>query len=83
MSYDELTRLREENARLRAEVAELKHLRERDASAAEASLKAAYAELETFKVRMRTALLRTIEAEDEVFNVREEAAAAIKTAKEL
>ncbi len=82
METDELTQLREENARLKAELAEVRHRWERELIVAKASLLTVQDELESAKARLRAALLRTIEAEDEVFAVREDAAKAVQTARE-
>ena len=82
MDTEELERLREENARLKAELADIRSRWERELVIAKASLLAVQDELEAAKVRLRTTLLRNIEAEDEVFHVREDAAQAVKTALE-
>lgn len=79
---DELTLLRAENARLKAELAEVRHRWERELIVAKASLLTAQEELEATKTRLRAALLRTIEAEDEVFSVREDAANAVRSLKD-
>ncbi len=79
---DELTLLRAENARLKAELAEVRHRWERELIVAKASLLTAQEELEATKTRLRAALLRTIEAEDEVFSVREDAANAVRSFKD-
>ncbi len=78
---DELTLLREENARLKAELVAMKHQWERELIVAKATALAIQEELDAAKERLRAALLRTIEAEDEVFNVREDAAKAVASAK--
>ncbi len=78
---DEVTRLREENVRLKAELVAMKHQWERELIVAKATTLAVQEELDAVKLRLRAALLRTIEAEDEVFNVREDAAKAVETAK--
>ncbi len=82
MDTEELERLREENARLKAELADIRSRWERELVIAKASLLAVQDELEAAKARLRTTLLRNIEAEDEVFHVREDAAQAVKTALE-
>ena len=82
MDTEELERLREENARLKAELADIRSRWERELLIAKASLLAVQDELEAAKARLRTTLLRNIEAEDEVFHVREDAAQAVKTALE-
>lgn len=79
---DELTLLRAENARLKAELAEVRHRWERELIVAKASLLTAQEELEATKTRLRAALLRTIEAEDEVFSVREDAANVVRSFKD-
>ncbi len=82
MDTEELERLREENTRLKAELADIRSRWERELVIAKASLLAVQDELEAAKARLRTTLLRNIEAEDEVFHVREDAAQAVKTALE-
>ncbi len=82
MGTEELERLREENARLKAELADIRSRWERELVIAKASLLAVQDELEAAKARLRSTLLRNIEAEDEVFHVREDAAQAVKTALE-
>ncbi len=82
MDTEELERLREENARLKAELADIRSRWERELVIAKASLLAVQDELEAAKARLRSTLLRNIEAEDEVFHVREDAAQAVKTALE-
>ncbi len=82
MNAEEMTRLREENEQLKAELAAVKHRWERELVIAKASLMTVQDELDAVKARLRAALLRNIEAEDEVFRVREEAAQAVKTALE-
>ena len=52
---------------------------ERELIIAKARLLTAEEELEATKERLRAALLRNIVAEDEVFNVREDAAKAIES----
>ena len=79
MSTDELTLLREENARLKAELAEVRHQWERELILAKANLMTAQEELEITKGRLRDALLRSLEAEDEAFTVRDDAARAVGT----
>ncbi len=71
---DELTALREENARLKAELAQMKDRWERELIVAKAALVNAQAEMELIRERLRTAMIRTLEAEDEVFAVRERTA---------
>lgn len=82
MESDELTALREENARLKAELATVKERWERELLIAKANLLTVQEELDTVKEHLRASLLRTIEAEDDAFNVRDEAAQAVKTALE-
>lgn len=82
MGTDELTLLREENARLKAELAETRYRWERELIVAKASLFAAQEEVETMKARLRAALLRTLEAEDAAFSVKEEAAKAVQTLRD-
>ena len=77
---DEVTALREENARLKAELAEVKQRWERELVVAKAALVNAQADLELMRERLRAAMLRTLEADDEVFGVREEAAEAVRRA---
>ena len=79
---DEVTALREENARLKAELAEVKQRWERELVVAKAALVNAQADLELMRERLRAAMLRTLEADDEVFGVREEAAEAVRRAGE-
>ena len=79
---DELTALREENARLKAELAETKQRWERELVVAKAALVNAQAETEIVRERLRAAMIRALEADDEVFGVREEAAEAIRRAGE-
>lgn len=71
---DELTALSEENARLKAELAQMKDRWERELIVAKAALVNAQAEMELIRERLRTAMIRTLEAEDEVFAVRERTA---------
>lgn len=82
MGTDELTLLREENARLKAELAETRHRWERELIVAKASLFAEQEAHEATKTRLRAALLRTLEAEDEVFSVKEDAAKAVQTLRD-
>ncbi len=82
MSNDEVNLLREANAQLRAELADVRERWQRELIVAKASLLATQEELEATKARLRMALLRTIEAEDEVFSVREEAAKAVQAIKD-
>ncbi len=82
MDTEELERLREENARLKAELSAVRSRWERELVIAKASLLAAQDELEATKARLRSTLIRNIEAEDEVFQVREDAAQALKAALE-
>lgn len=82
MDTEELERLREENARLKAELSAVRSRWERELVIAKASLLAAQDELEATKARLRSTLIRNIEAEDEVFQVREDAAQAVKAALE-
>ncbi len=82
MATDEMTRLQEENARLKAELVAMKHQWERELIVAKANLLTVQEELEAVKSRLRASLLRTIEAEDEVFNVREDAAKAVQAVKQ-
>lgn len=82
MDTEELERLREENARLKEELAAIRSRWERELVIAKASLLAVQEELEAAKGRLRSTLLRNIEAEDEVFHVREDAAQAVKAALE-
>ncbi len=80
MAYeDEIKQLREENARLTEALAATKAQWERELIIAKARLLTAEEELEATKERLRVALLRNIVAEDEVFNVREDAAKAIES----
>lgn len=79
MGIDELTLLREENARLKTELAETRHRWERELIVAKASLLAVQEELEAAKARLRAALLRSLEAEDEAFSVKEDAVKALQT----
>lgn len=79
---DETTALREENARLRAELAEAKRRWQQELVVAKAALVNAQAEMELARERLRAAMIRTLEADDEVFGVREEAAEAVRRAGE-
>ncbi len=80
MAYeDEIKQLREENARLTEALAVTKAQWERELIIAKARLLTAEEELEATKERLRAALLRNIVAEDEVFNVREDAAKVIES----
>lgn len=75
MAYeDEIKQLREENARLTAELASTKAQWERELIIAKAKLLTVEAELDAAKNRLREALLRSIAAEDKVFQAHEEAA---------
>jgi hypothetical protein len=75
MAYeDEIKQLREENARLTAELATTKARWERELIVAKAKLLTVEAELDAAKNRLREALLRSITAEDKVFLAEEEAA---------
>lgn len=76
---NEIQQLREENARLTAALAATKAQWERELIVAKASLLATEEELEATKERLRLALLRNIVAEDEVFQVREDAAKVVET----
>ncbi len=82
MGTDELTLLRAENARLKAELAETRHRWERELIVAKAALLAAQEETAAAKARLRAALLRSLKAEDEAFLVREDAANAVRAAKD-
>ncbi len=82
MAQDEVTLLKEENAKLKAELVAMKHQWERELIIAKANLLTVQEELESTKERLRVSLLRTIEAEDEVFNVREDAAKAVQAVKQ-
>lgn len=77
----EIEALRAENARLREELARVRHQWERELVVAKAALVTAQAEVETLRERLRAAMIRTLEADDEVFGVREEAAEAIRSAR--
>ena len=77
----EIEALREENARLRAELAQVRHQWERELVVAKAALVTAQTEAETLRERLRAAIIRTLEADDEVFGVREEAAEALRVAR--
>ncbi len=83
MATDELVALREENAKLKAELVAMKHQWERELIVAKANGLALQEEIDALKERLRVSLLRTIEAEDEVFHVREDAAKAVQTAKQF
>ena len=79
MAYeDELTQLREENARLKAELETTKYRWERELVVAKAQLLTVQEELDATKERLRLAMLRNIEAEDEVYSVREDAAKVVE-----
>lgn len=82
MESDEVQRLRAENAALKEELAVVKAQWERELIVAKASLLSTQEELEAARAKLRASLLRNIEAEDDVFNVREEAAQAVKIALE-
>jgi hypothetical protein len=78
MAYeDEIKQLREENARLTAELHAVKERWERELIVAKANLLATQEELDATKERLRLALVRNIVAEDEVFSVREDAAKVV------
>lgn len=77
-----LAELKAENARLKAELATVKDRWERELLIAKANLLTVQEELDSVKEHLRAALLRTIEAEDDAFNVRDEAAQAVKNALE-
>ena len=77
----EIEALRAENARLREELARVRHQWERELVVAKAALVTAQAEVEALRERLRAAMIRTLEADDEVFGVREEAAEAIRSAR--
>lgn len=79
---EELTTLRDENARLTAEIETIKYRWERELIVAKAQLLTTQEELEATKAKLREALLRNIVAEDEVFSVREDAAKAIEAIRE-
>ena len=76
---DDIQQLREENARLIAELAATKAQWERELIVAKARLLTTEEELEATKECLRLALLRNIVAEDEVFHVREDAAKVVET----
>lgn len=82
MAENELVLLREENAQLKAELETVKYRWERELVVAKAQLLAVQEELEATKERLRLALLRNIEAEDEVFSVREDAAKVIESIRQ-
>ena len=67
--------------RLREELARVRHQWERELVVAKAALVTAQAEVETLRERLRAAMIRTLEADDEVFGVREEAAEAVRSAR--
>lgn len=79
METDRLVTLEKENARLKDEILHIRNRWERELIVAKAQILALEEELATMKERLRTSLLRTIQADDEVFSVREEAAKAIQT----
>lgn len=74
--------LQAENARLKAELATVKERWERELLIAKANLLTVQEELDAVKEHLRASLLRTIEAEDEAFNVRDDAAKAVQSALE-
>ena len=77
-----LAELKAENARLKAELVAVKDRWERELLIAKANLLTVQEELDAVKEHLRASLLRTIEAEDAAFNVRDEAAQAVKSALE-
>ena len=77
-----LAELKAENARLKAELVAVKDRWERELLIAKANLMTVQEELDAVKEHLRASLLRPIEAEDEAFNVRDEAAQAVKSALE-
>ncbi|MBQ9694622.1 MAG: hypothetical protein IJV69_07690 [Kiritimatiellae bacterium] len=79
---DELNQLREENARLTAELEATKYRWERELIVAKAQLLTVQEELDATKERLRLALLRNIAAEDEVFSVREDAAKVVEALRQ-
>ncbi len=82
MSSDKVTELIEENARLREEIKMIRDRWERELIVAKANLLMVQEELTMTKEHLRLSMLRTIEADDEVFHVREDAANAIKAMTE-
>lgn len=78
---DELEALRAENVRLREELAQMRQRWERELVVAKAALVNAQAEMELMRERLRAAMIRTLEADDAVFGVREEAAEAVRVAR--
>lgn len=80
MTTDDIVALEKENARLKEEILYVRDRWERELIVAKAQILTLQEELEAMKARLRASLLRTIEADDEVFSVREEAAKAIQTA---
>lgn len=82
MSADKIAELMEENARLREEIKTIRDRWERELIVAKANLLMVQEELAMTKEHLRVSMLRTIEADDEVFNVREDAVKAIQAATE-
>ncbi|MDO4528167.1 MAG: hypothetical protein Q4C03_05230 [bacterium] len=80
MTIDDIVALEKENARLKEEILYVRDRWERELIVAKAQILTLQEELEAMKARLRASLLRTIEADDEVFSVREEAAKAIQAA---
>ncbi|MDO5462716.1 MAG: hypothetical protein Q4F99_04445 [bacterium] len=80
MTTDDIVALEKENARLKEEILYVRDRWERELIVAKAQILTLQEELEAMKARLRASLLRTIEADDEVFSVREEAAKAIQAA---
>lgn len=78
MTTDEIVALEKENARLKEEILYVRDRWERELIVAKAQILTLQEELEAMKARLRASLLRTIEADDEVFSVREEAAKAVQ-----
>lgn len=78
MTIDDIVALEKENARLKEELIYVRDRWERELIVAKAQIITLQEELDAMKARLRASLLRTIEADDEVFAVREEAAKAIQ-----
>ncbi len=74
---EEIAALRAENDALKAELKRTKDRWERELLIAKATLMTVQEELDATREHLRKAMLRTLAADDEVFDVRQDAVAAL------
>lgn len=79
---EELAALRAENEALKAELKQTKDRWERELLIAKATLLTVREELDATREHLRKAMLRTIAADDEAFDIRQDAAAAVSAQRQ-